>query len=251
MPWPEPMTAVCELTAFQDWFGRAVALGDGLDDDRWTPALRRALAVHRNTTLNACCTALADNYPVVRRLCGDDAFFGLALAFVEARPTGDPRLNGFGEGFAAFLGQHPALAEVRYIADVAAVEAMVVEALFAPDAAPLSPAAALQALRAGGGLRLHPAARFQAFETPAASLWTSHGQASAGEPEPVSWRAEGVLVTRPEGQVQVAAVDAGTLAFLGAIEGDLATALGAAQASGADLSALASQLLAAGALAAA
>ena len=124
------------------------------------PALERALTVHRNTVVKAACDALAANYPVVRNLCGDESFFGLAAGYVGHRPPAEPRLNTYGEGFEADLRSHAALQNSPYVADVAAVERLVTEALFAPDAIPLEMGRVEHVLRTRPGLEAAPGDAF-------------------------------------------------------------------------------------------
>lgn len=236
-----------DLDAFQDWFGAALASDDA--PRTIDPALARALAVHRNTAIRAVCDALAAGYPVVRNLCGDESFFGLAADYVGHRPPAEPRLNTYGEGFEAYLRSHAAIQNSPYVADVAAVERLVVEALFAPDAVPLGMRRAEEILRTQSGLELHPAARFRQLASPAGSIWLIDQTAGGEGFDAITWTEEAVLVTRPAGQVRVTVLDRGTLAFLtacaaGASLGDAAQA---ADQQGADPTDLVPKLVMAGA----
>ena len=238
-----------DLDTFQDRLGAALAFDDVRAPRANDRALARALAVHRNTAVKAACDALAASYPVVRSLCGDQSFFGLAADYVDQRPPAEPRLNTYGEGFEAYLRSHAALKSSSYVADVAAVERLVAEALFAPDAAPLEMIRAEQVLRTQAGLELHPAARFRQFASPAGSIWLVD-QTGGGEGfDAITWTEEAVLVTRPAGRVRVTTLSRGTLAFLaacaaGASLGDAALA---ADAEGSDLAGVVPSLVTAGA----
>jgi hypothetical protein len=243
-----------EPVAFQRAFAQAMA-GEGAAAALFAdPAIARALAVHRNTSAKAAQDALAANFPVVRALVGEDSFAGCAEAFLERQPPRDPRLCLYGEGLAEFIAIYPPFAEAPYIADVAALERLVTEALFAADAEPLDGAEFARALELDAPLILHPAVRFADAASPAASIWLAH---QAGAPldalESLAWAEEAVLVSRPGMSVQVAVIDAAALAFLGACQAGatVADAALAASALDADVSALVANLITAGAFRAA
>ncbi|MBY0556645.1 MAG: DUF692 family protein, partial [Burkholderiaceae bacterium] len=93
------------------------------------------LALYRgNLTVNWSKT-LASAYPVVRQLVGDEFFDGLARAYGRAWPSGDPDLNLFGDHFEAFLRSFVHVAELPYLADMAALEWALHRAHYAPSAA--------------------------------------------------------------------------------------------------------------------
>jgi len=214
-------------------------------------AMARALAVHRNTAAKAAVDALTANYPVVRALAGDEAFGGWAAEYVRRHPPSEPRLNGFGEGFEAFLANYAATRALPYLSDVAAVERCVTEALFVTDAPPLEADEAARALGVKSRLRLHPAARFRQLASPAASIWLAHAEPGAVALESIEWTSEAVLVTRPSHAVQVGLIDRGAIAFLNACGSgaSLSHAASAASLAGADLASLLPPLIAAGAFA--
>src|SRR5258708_10292466 len=93
------------------------------------PRLRRAIRVHRNTAMKAAQDAIADNYPVVRALVGEEAFAACAAGYSEANPPGDPRLCLYGEQFDAFLSGYVPFRELPWLAGVARLEWLRVEAL--------------------------------------------------------------------------------------------------------------------------
>ncbi len=201
-----------DLAAFQRAFGAAIARNDQSPRDR---ALGRALAIHRNTSAKAGQDALADNFPVVRALTGEQAFVACAAAFVEADPPREARLCLYGEGFDAFLTRYAPFAQLPWLTDVAWLERCVVEALFAADARALNGGDLAGAIETSAVLRLHPATRFGAFRSPVASIWRAH-QPDAGEDalDHVGWRPEAALVTRPLAEVLVTEIDPRAIAFL-------------------------------------
>jgi hypothetical protein len=239
-----------EPAAFQQAFALALA-GEGTDAALFAdPAIVRAMAVHRNTSAKAAQDALAANFPVVRALVGEDSFAGCAQAFAASHPPRDPRLCLYGEDLAPFVAGYGPFSQAPYLADVAALERLVTEALFAADAALLDGAGFARALDLDLALTLHPAVRFTTVASPAASIWLAHQpDAPPDALERLVWIDEALLVSRPGMAVQVAAIDSSALVFLRACQ-DGATVAGAALAAaalGADVSALVTTLITAGA----
>lgn len=232
--------------AFQQAFGLALAgRGPRVTD----PRLDRALAIHRNTAARAAIDALADNHPVVRALVGYDAFEAAAAQFADRHPPSEPRLCLYGEGFAAHLSGHPPFADLPYLAHVAALERLVVEALFAADAPTLDGAAVGWGIDLDAALPLHPATRFAAFDSPAGSIWLAHAPDAPGDAlERIEWRGEAVLVTRPDDAVAVTLLPPGAIGFLEATRSG-ATLGEAALLAGEGLETAFSTLISAGALA--
>lgn len=235
-----------EPAAFQRAFDAA------LRDDRhpaWRDrALARAMNVHRNTSAKAAQDALADNYPVVRALTGDDPFSACAAAFATLRPPRDARMCFYGEGFDAFLSTYGPFSGLPYLADVARLERMVVEALFAADAPTLDGAALAAGLDLESPLRLHPAARFGRFDFPAAGIWLAHQDGAEPDAlDQLDWRPAAALVTRPDGAVRVTPLAATACGFLAACAAGRDLGEAAAAVADADIQTLFSTLIIAGA----
>jgi hypothetical protein len=211
-------------------------------------ALDHALNVHRNTSARAAQDALADNYPVVRALTGDDAFAACAAAFASLRTPQDARLCFYGDGFDRFLSVYGPFSGLPYLADVARIERMVVEALFAADAPPLDGAALAAGLCLDKPLRLHPAARFGRFDFPAAGIWLAHQDgARPNAHDNLDWRPGAGLVTRPDGAVRVIPINTAAWAFLTACAGGRSLGEAAGAMADADIQTVFSTLINAGA----
>jgi|SRR5579859_719924 len=239
------------MALFQQQFGDALARSAEVGTRVVDPALARALAVHRNTSAKAAQDALAANYPVVRALFGDEAFFACAAAYVRRHPPREPRLNAFGQNFDVFLRDYEPACDLAYLPDVAKLERLCTEALFAADAEPLGAEEMARHIAEQSSPNLHPATRMTQFDAPAVSIWRAHQTDAVSAFDAIVWSAEGALVTRPDGEVRVAIADAGMLAFLQACAAgaDLNAAALAANAAGADFSTLLPNLIEAGALA--
>jgi len=203
-----------DLESFQRQFADALASSTEDGVQVLDTALARALAVHRNTIAKAAQDALAANYPILRALCGDEAFFGWAADFIGRGAVREPRLNVFGEGFEAFLRNYEPARLLPYAPDVAALERLVTEALFAADAEPLSADQLAARRRTGRAIALHPATRFAQLTCPAGSIWLAHHDPRPDAFDAIEWTAEGVLVTRPGDRVEVRRVAPGALALL-------------------------------------
>lgn len=80
---------------------------------------------------------LADDFPIVQRMLGDDAFAGLARRYIAAHPSQSPNLNSFGQQFASFAKtQADGPVAAALVSDLARLEWAMIEVLHAP-ASPL------------------------------------------------------------------------------------------------------------------
>jgi hypothetical protein len=160
------------------------------------------LRVYRNTVLSGCVDALRANYPVVAALLGEEMFESVAAQHATECPPRKPVLALYGAHFPAWLEGQSWVRDLRYVPDVARIERLQIEALFACDADPLEMTALAgrddwQSLQ----LPLHPAARFDWLTSPATSIWLAHRDGVEGELD-LDWHAEGVLFTRPALEVR-------------------------------------------------
>ena len=199
-----------------------------LIDVRNTPAILPSLAVNDPRALdrlalyrsNLTATwqqALANAYPVVRALVGEEFFVSLARAYGRAHCSISGDLNLFGAQFAGFVAAFERSRSLPYLADVAALEWLVHRAHYAADAAPM-PRARIAALSPhdllAATFALQPACACLDSRFPVASLWLAHQpQASIALPESLA-RREFALVVRPRWHVQVLASSAGEVAAL-------------------------------------
>jgi Putative DNA-binding domain len=237
-----------DLLSFQQRFAAA------LENPALVPdadlRLRRALTVHRNTVIKAAQDALADNYPVVRALVGEEAFAACATGYAEAYPPCDPRLCLYGEQFDAFLAGYVPFGELPWLVGMACLEWLRVEPLFATDAEALEPSSITGAFSIEARLRLHPAVRMLASDAPVASLWLAHQPWAAAEAiQQVEWRPEIALITRPADRVIVRVIQPDSAAFLQACAqgAPLGEAARAADAQGGDVAQVFATLIIAGA----
>lgn len=171
------------------------------------------MRIYRNTAMSGCVDALRSNYPIVARLLGDELFDRAATEHAAACPPRKPVLALYGARFPDWLEAQPWVWEVAYVADVARVERLYIESLFAADAEPLGMHALRDADWQSLHLTFHPATRFEWLSMPAMSIWQAQRDAIEGEFEP-EWHPEGVLLTRPTLELQAQHLDRAGYRFL-------------------------------------
>jgi len=156
-----------------------------------------AMRIYRNTVLSGCVDALRANYPIVAKLLGDEMFEAVAADYAAKYPPRRPVFSLYGARFPEWLEEQLWIWDVAYVPDVARIERLTVESLFAADAEPLD----MSALSGRDDwqevhLALHPATRFDWLSMPAMSIWLSQRDEASGDLD-FDWEAEGALVTRP------------------------------------------------------
>ncbi len=189
--------------------------------------------VYRNNTAVSLTEAIADTYPVVRELVGDDFFDAMARAYVGENVPASPVLIDYGEEFADCIDGFEQAAAVPFLADVARVEWAWVQAYHAADRTSLH-AEALQTVDpealGEARLELHPSLHLIQSEWPAISIWSAHQntdtEARQGALRDLAQAGETGLVVRPEFDVDVQLVQPALWHLLAALR-DGAT-LGAA-----------------------
>lgn len=173
------------------------------------------MAIYRNTALAGAVEALAANFPVVCALLGEEMFAAAAVDHATAHPPANPVLAHYGAGFAEWIEDQAWASDLPYLSDVARIERLHGEALFAADAAPLDHGA-LGRLAPDEWthvrLALHPATRLACSRWPAASLWLAHQD--GGDLSCLVWHGECVLVTRPGHLVRVEPIAASAHRFV-------------------------------------
>lgn len=174
-----------------------------------------ALAIYRNTALAGLVEALAANFPVVRALVGEAMFEAIAVDHATAHPPHSPILAHYGVVFPDWIEEQHWATDLPYLSDVARVERLHGEALFAADDEPLDSAAFARLAPhewTQARLTLHPATRFACSRWPSAGLWLAHRD--GGDPAAIGWHPECVLVSRFGHAVRVEAIAPSAHRFL-------------------------------------
>jgi hypothetical protein len=180
------------------------------------PASR--FAVYRNNVQSSLIDALADSYPVVVQLVGDEFFRAMARLYVQSCPPQSPLLNDYGKDFAEFIDSFEPAASVPYLADVARLERLRVQAYHAADAQPLgheqiaavlSDPQALSELTLG----LHPSLNLLTSAFAVVAIWAAHQQDATLAGIDLG-HGQNALVLRNELEVEVFAIDHGASTFI-------------------------------------
>lgn len=214
-------------------------------------------AVYRNNVVVSLIDALADSFPVVQALVGEEFFRAMAAEFARRSPPRSPVMAWYGEGFADFVADFPPAAGLPYLADLARLEWLRVEAWHAADADPL-PLAEVAALLAdeaalpGLRLSLHPALRMLRSTHPVVSLWAAHqSEDVAGALGAIDFAAaEAALLVRDGLDVALLRIEPGAAAFIDRLQRGDALGTAAQAAAPFDLPATLGLLLRHGAIAA-
>ncbi len=168
-----------------------------------------AFAVYRNTVARGAVEALRAAYPTVDMLVGDEMFTQVALDYRREKPPTSPVLSDYGKGFAAFLERQPWTCELPYLADVARLDRLWLEAFLARNAASLPPS-----LTSETRIALHPATRFAWLTSPAMTIWQAHRDPMELTELNPDWIEEGALFTRAGLNVRAELIDAPFHQFL-------------------------------------
>jgi hypothetical protein len=162
-------------------------------------ALQQRLALYRGNVRGQWRAALANSYPVLNALVGDDYFDALALAYARAYPSQSGDLHRFGAELACFVEGYEEDPKFGYFADVARLEWFLHVAYFAKDVVPFSNA---QWLEIGEErlldkrLAVHPACAAISSRYAIADIWLAH-QPGGTFPESVD-EVTHVLTVRPD-----------------------------------------------------
>lgn len=215
-----------------------------------------AFEVYRNTVFKGCIDALCANFPAVERLVGYGWLAAAAAVYARRTPPVDARLIYYGAGFADFLETFEPAAELPYLANIARLDRLWLEAFAAPECAGLM-LAELAGMTTSDlarcGLRPRANVRWRWFAgQPIHTLWRSNREGLAS-PETLAWQGEGALLVGGVAGVTSQALEVGACAFLDACAAghdlDHASALALEVQPTLDFNALLGQLLAAKAFA--
>lgn len=198
----------------------------------------RRFAVYRNNVQSGLINALATSYPVVAQLVGEAFFQAMAQIFIQKHPPDSPVMSAYGSQFAGFINAFAPAKSVPYLADVARLERLCVQAFHAADVCAVNPGLLAQALNSPEGLphlhlQLHPGVASLHSPYAIASLWAAHQR--QGQIQGLDTRQpQSVLVIRNELRVEVFTVSSGCAVFVHLLKAGNALGLAAAHALEAD-----------------
>ena len=176
-------------------------------------------AVYRNNIVVSLIDALAATFPVCQQLVGEIFFRAMARVFVVAQPPRSQILTFYGREFPAFIETFTPAASVPYLADVARLEMLRLDAFHSADVESLGAeeiAGVLSDPNRLPGLRIdvRPSvavlqSRFAVF-----SLWAAHQQAVPELAGVDPLQSQTALVVRAGLEVQCMEVAAATGVFI-------------------------------------
>jgi len=203
----------------------------------------RRFAVYRNNVIVGLTGAVADSFPAVRRIVGDDFFMAMARAYVLASPPSSAVLMHYGGDFANFVAAFEPARSLPYLADVARIERAWREAYHSAEATSLKPAdfaGLAETDLPAVVLVLHPSLRLVRSQYPACTIWRMNtGHQPLAEVD-VAQGGEDTLVVRPAAEVEHRILPPGGADFVEALASGqtlhAAAELATVAASGFDLS---------------
>lgn len=123
-----------ELAAIQQRFQRHLmtSAAESCDD------ICGRMEIYVNAYWGRLREALADNYPVLHRALGDEAFRELAAAYLRAHPSPHRSIRWFGDRLVEFIDRNPDAVPHPALRDIARMDWAMRGAFDAADATPLS-----------------------------------------------------------------------------------------------------------------
>ncbi len=189
-------------------------LMDELLDDGTAP---ERFNVYRNNFVVLNGDALADMYPTIRRLIGDEAFRSLANRYVRTHPPESRTLLLYGDRFPGFLESIPELSRLPYLSDVARLEFAWTCAYHAPDAQLLGRdevASIAAETFTRFGLEPHPSMHCISSDYPAYRIWAANQEEGSEETISLDSGPSHILIVRPGMEVETREVGEGAFLFL-------------------------------------
>lgn len=184
---------------------------------------KKRFAVYRNNVYVSLIEALGRQFPVVKRLVGEEFFRALARTYVESNLPKSPLMFQYGDNFADFLEDFDKVEDLPYLADVARIDYARTRSYHAADAAPLT----LQELAqipqddfAEAHFALHPSLHVIRSSFPVFSIWKANVEEGEVPEINLDQGAQDVMVIRPALTVEAHLLAPGAAEFLLALRDD-------------------------------
>jgi hypothetical protein len=170
--------------------------------------IARRYAVYRNNVTVGLIRALEANFPVLRRLLGEEYFAGFARDFAQSHPPQSPLMFQYGRALPQALETAEDLGSYPYLGDIARLEILWRESYHAADANPLAPdvLATIDTEQLFEcSLKPHPATRLIQSHFAIHDIFSANTEnAVHAVVDPTE--AQSVLITRPHLDVQMRSV---------------------------------------------
>jgi hypothetical protein len=173
-------------------------------------------SAHRNGPAIELMHVLAERFPTIVRMLGEDAFLDVAAEFVAQQAPTAPASTFYGERFPASLRQIGTIASAGYIADVAEIDAARIASrqLAEAAAAPYAPFGNLLG-DTSARIVLHPSVILLHSTCPAVTGWQVNQP--RGDRWVRRWSAEDALIACTRLEAEVWRLPSGGFAFLSAL----------------------------------
>lgn len=175
--------------------------------------------VYRNNVTVSLINALADIFPGVQKITGEEYFRAMAREYVRAHPPSSPLLFLYGQDFAEFIERFEPAKTMPYLADMARVERGWLTAYHAADIEPLDAAK----LGAVDPTRLaevsfipHPATIVLRSEFPVHDIFLMNRDFIEVAPLDMSI-GQSLMLTRPQIDIRIVQLEIADHAFMDAI----------------------------------
>ena len=175
--------------------------------------------VYRNNVTVSLINALADIFPGVQKITGEEYFRAMAREYVRAHPPSSPLLFLYGQNFAEFVENFEPARTMPYLADVARAERGWLTAYHAADVKPLEAAilgAVDPARMAEVCFDAHPATFLLASPYPVHDIFLMNRDFMEVGPLDMSI-GQSLMLTRPEFDIRIIQTSQADHAFLEAI----------------------------------
>lgn len=211
------------LRDFQDSFGAAVCgapvVAQGLQAADPIP-LERRVDVYRNNVHSSLIDGLAQAFPVVLQLVGEEFFRAMAREYLRNHMPDRGTLVGFGHGFPDFLDTFPPVSSLSYLSDVARLELLWLQTYHAADEIVLTPEGVstvppeeLPEVT----FAVHPSLQVLQSAYPVLSIWQAHQPGQDPETAAIGKEGESVLLFRTDLSVFVHKIEVGGVVFVDAL----------------------------------
>lgn len=180
---------------------------------------QKRFSVYRNNVVVGLSGALADIFPAILRLLGEEAFKKLTRIYVANEPPTSPLMFEYGHGFAKFLETFEPLQKYPYLADVARIERLWLDAYHVADENPLGPdvLAGFPPEQLGELVfKTHPATKLFSSQFASVSIFSANRQEQSMEGINPSI-GECCLITRPDTDVDVRQIPQSARVFYGVL----------------------------------
>lgn len=179
------------------------------------------IEVYRNNYFSNLSNALAEAYPLIQKVVGEEFFKAMSYDYIANHPSYHGYVQEYGKEMAQFLNTYPHVASLPYLSELAQFEWACHEIFFSAALVPLE-ATTLNQFLAQADLEtfkfsLHPTAQIFAFNYPILKIWSlcmenPHQEINLDE------GGVHVLITRPELEIVFRRLSPTEFNFLNALK---------------------------------